>query len=153
MTLTQKETQLLQDLKSQEKLCVDKYNKYAGMACDQQLKQLFTDIAASEQTHYDTLNQMSNGTVPMTSGGNSKAPSGFKASSCDEANKEQDRYLCHDLLSTEKYVSSTYNTSVFEFSDDGMRNALNHIQSEEQQHGKALYDYMKANGMYSTQAG
>lgn len=153
MTLTQKETLLLQDLKNQEKVCVDKYNKYAGMACDSQLKQLFSDIAASEQTHYDTLSQMEKGVVPMMTGGNAKAPSGFGASSCSAADKEQDKFLCNDLLSTEKYVSSAYNTSVFEFDDDGMRNALNHIQSEEQHHGKALYDYMTANGMYSAQAG
>ncbi len=41
MILSQKETMLLQDLKTQEQLCVDKYNKYANQACDGQLKQLF----------------------------------------------------------------------------------------------------------------
>ena len=28
-----------------------------------------------------------------------------------------------------------------------VRQALNHIQKEEQSHGKLLYDYMKVNGM------
>lgn len=152
MTLTQKETQLLQELKSQEQICVEKYNKYAGMACDKQLTQLFSDIAASEQTHVDTITQMQSGTVPMMTGGSAKPPSGFEASKCDEAGKKSDKYLCHDLLSMEKFVSSTYNSSLFEFNDDGMRNALNHIQTEEQHHGKALYDYMAANNMYAAQA-
>ncbi len=150
MTLTQKESLLLQDLKSQEEICVEKYNRYAGMACDSQLKQLFKDLAANEQSHYDTLTQMENGTVPMMTGGNQKAPASFSGSSCDENGKQQDAYLCQDLLSTEKHVSSTYNTCIFEFADDGMRNALNHIQTEEQQHGKCIYDYMKANNMYQS---
>ena len=36
MQLTQKETDLLKDLKSQEKLCVEKYTKYASQALDPQ---------------------------------------------------------------------------------------------------------------------
>ena len=32
-----------------------------------------------------------------------------------------------------------------------MRNVLNHIQTEEQEHGKCLYDYMMANNMYGGQ--
>ena len=34
MTLTQKETSLLSDLKSQEQLCIDKYQRYSDEACD-----------------------------------------------------------------------------------------------------------------------
>jgi len=34
MTLTQKESSLIKDLKSQEKLCIDKYTKGANEACD-----------------------------------------------------------------------------------------------------------------------
>ena len=32
--------------------------------------------------------------------------------------------------------------------DENVRNILNHIQKEEQNHGKMIYDYMKANNMY-----
>ena len=56
--------------------------------------------------------------------------------------------MCEDLLSTEKYVSSTYNTAIFEFRDPGVRQVLNHIQKEEQQHGEGLYAYMASHGMY-----
>ncbi|MCR4962284.1 MAG: spore coat protein [Firmicutes bacterium] len=38
---------------------------------------------------------------------------------------------------------------LFEFKEQGLRDALNHIQKEEQQHGKMIYDYMQANAMYS----
>lgn len=150
MQLTQKETELLQELKSQEQLCVEKYKKYAEDACDGQLKTLFNTIGGQEQTHLDTLNSMLGGTVPMMSGGsqqqNSAAP---QQSNCDEAQKQKDSYLCEDTLSTEKHVSGTYDTCIFEFADASARDALNHIQKEEQQHGKRLYDYMAANGMYS----
>lgn len=62
---------------------------------------------------------------------------------------QDDKILCTDLLSTEKYVSSTYNTAIFEFRDENVRNVLNHIQKEEQEHGKKIYDYMSSHGMYN----
>jgi hypothetical protein len=62
--------------------------------------------------------------------------------------KKNDAFLCSDVLSAEEHVSSLYDTCIFEFSDEKCRQALNHIQGEEQQHGKMIYDYMKANSMY-----
>ena len=41
MQLTPKEASLLKDLKGQEQLCVDKYNRHAASANDPQLKNLF----------------------------------------------------------------------------------------------------------------
>ncbi len=67
-----------------------------------------------------------------------------------EAN-QNDAMLLNDLLMTEKYVSSAYDTAIFEFSDPQMRQALNHIQQEEQQHGEGIFNYMSAHGMYNTQ--
>ena len=52
---------------------------------------------------------------------------------------------------TEKYVSNSYDTSIFEFKDTGVRDALNHIQKEEQKHGEDLYNYMAKNNMYNMQ--
>ena len=40
MQLSQKETELLKDMKNTEKLCIDKYTKAAEQAHDPQLKQL-----------------------------------------------------------------------------------------------------------------
>lgn len=59
--------------------------------------------------------------------------------------------LCFDLLNTEKYVSSTYNTAIFEFTDHSHRQALNHIQKEEQEHGEKIYNYLKSKGAYPVQ--
>lgn len=38
MQLTQKEKELLKDLKGQEKLCVEKYSQHAAAANDEQLQ-------------------------------------------------------------------------------------------------------------------
>ena len=65
------------------------------------------------------------------------------------AEKKQDCYLCTDLLTTEKHASNLYNTCVFEFGQTALRQVLNHIQTEEQQHGEQIYQYMKTNSMYS----
>ena len=59
-----------------------------------------------------------------------------------------DKMLCQDSLSTEKYVSSTYDTTIFEFRDTNARQVLNHIQKEEQEHGEKIYNYMSQHGMY-----
>ena len=61
MNLTQKETTLLNDLKSQEQLCIEKYNKYSQMAHDPELKNLFSTLSQNEQKHFDTLNQILQG--------------------------------------------------------------------------------------------
>ncbi|MBR6549079.1 MAG: spore coat protein, partial [Clostridia bacterium] len=53
-----------------------------------------------------------------------------------------------DMLAMEKHVSGVYNTGVFEFTNPVLRDALAHIQKEEQNHGEKLYSYMSANGMY-----
>ncbi|WP_312651414.1 spore coat protein [Aminipila sp.] len=157
MILTEKETMLLNDLKSEEKLCIDKYNKYASQACDEQLKNIFSSIGQTEQNHYDTITQMLNGTVPSMNMGSNQKPNLQTSSqqnltqqqSFGQDQKKNDEYLCTDALGTEKHVSSTYNTCIFEFKDENARNTLNHIQKEEQEHGKKLYDYMSQNGMYS----
>ena len=54
MTLTQKETSLLNDLKSQENICIEKYGKYAETAHDPELKTLFTNLKTNEQTQVRT---------------------------------------------------------------------------------------------------
>lgn len=153
MQLTQKETSLLEDLVEQEQVCVEKYNKYSNEATDQQLKNLFSQIGSVESQHLDTINQVISGTVPaMQSGNNTQVQQSFAATyNAEDASqeKQKDTYLCTDSLSTEKHVSSTYNTSIFEFGDTNIRNILNHIQKEEQQHGEQIYNYMAQNGMYN----
>lgn len=151
MTFTQKETTLLTDMKGQEELCIQKYKKYSELAKSTELKALFNSMAQVEQNHLQTLTSMMNGSVtapPSTienSNNNHCAP--YKYAS--ESDKQEDAFLCKDMLATEKHASALYDTCVFEFKDPTARQVLNHIQSEEQQHGEQLYAYMSSNGMYS----
>jgi len=149
MTLTQKETALLNDLKTQEQLCIDKYTQYESSACDPALKTIFGDIKKTEESHLSTVTRILGGeeVVMPSAMPEAKAPE-CKASQCSVESKKHDEYLCRDALATEKHVSSLYNTSVFEFNSSVLRDTLAHIQKEEQNHGKTIYSYMSANSMY-----
>lgn len=156
--LTQKETLLLKDLKSHEELCITKYNEYAGRAQDTQLKEMFNKHAQHEQQHLNTINTILSGQIPnmQQSGGNAANNTSTPAQNSTTAaqptlNSPMDAKLCGDLLMTEKYVSGTYDTSIFEFRDTNIRQALNHIQKEEQKHGEDIFNYMQSKGMYNPQ--
>ena len=155
MILTQKETLLLNDLKSQEQLCIDKYSKYEASAKDSCLKNLFATIKSTEQNHLATINRILGGEeVSMSNssanaGGNSQNSQCTQPSSVSAEDKQADAFLCKDALAMEKHVSSVYDTAIFEFKSQTLRDTLNHIQKEEQNHGKDIYSYMATNGMYS----
>ncbi|UPA32338.1 spore coat protein [Terrisporobacter glycolicus] len=164
VNLTTKERLLLEDEKSHETLCVSKYNDYSNRAKCQELKQLFSSLAQKEQQHLDSINQILNGTVPnVNSGGqsnqnqqNQQMQQNSTLSMPNIGNNvssgsydENDKMLCQDTLSTEKYVSATYNTAIFEFKDKNIRQVLNHIQKEEQEHGEQIYNYMNQHNMYN----
>lgn len=148
MTLSSKETTLLSDLKNQEQVCVEKYAKYSSEASDGQLKNLFDRIGQVEKQHLDTLNLISSGTVPQVPGSSPTQVPSFTSSSVDEAGRCKDKFLCSDVLATEKHASSLYDTCIFEFKDAGVRNVLNHLQKEEQGHGEMIYGYMSQTNMY-----
>lgn len=150
MILTQKETDLLKDLKSQEQLCIEKYTKYQSDACDPTLKQLFGGILTTEQKHLQTVNDLLSGKDVSTGTAPSAASQTFNGSpsSCSSEAKKNDGYLCRDALAMEKHVSSMYDVSIFEFSCPSLRDTLAHIQKEEQNHGQQLYAYLSTNGMY-----
>jgi len=161
LQLSQKEKQLLQDQQSHEKVCIQKYQSNAQQASDPQLKQLFQSYAQQEQQHLNTLTSILNGQVPSMSQGqqsqqaqqsqltqqsSTQATSAASSSSANQA----DAMLCSDMLMTEKFVSSAYDSAIFESADSSVRQALNHIQKEEQEHGEGIYNYMSSNGMYSS---
>ena len=167
---TQKEASLLQDLKGQEQLCVEKYNEYAQRAHDPELKNLLQTIGETEVGHLKTLGDMLNGQMPQPQGqqqqgqgqqGQQGQQQQQQGCACQQRvpdpgqraqpltpEMQQDAYLCKDLLADEKYVSASYNTSIFEFASPQARQILNGIQSAEQQHGEQLYAYMARHGMY-----
>ncbi|HHX24678.1 MAG: spore coat protein [Tepidanaerobacteraceae bacterium] len=62
-----------------------------------------------------------------------------------------DKDILNDMLMTEKYVSSAYETAIMEASNEAVRNALRQIQDEEQQHAKMIFDAMNQRGWYNPQ--
>ena len=142
----------MQDQKKHEELCIKKYTNYANQAQDPQLKQIFEAHKQQEQQHLDTLNQLLSGQMPAQQStsqqGASQQGTSVPSQPAAQPFSQNDADLCEDLLATEKYVSSTYDTVIFEFRDTGIRQLLNHIQKEEQQHGEYIYHYMESKGMY-----
>ncbi|HAZ36697.1 MAG TPA: spore coat protein [Clostridiaceae bacterium] len=173
VNLSQKERSLLTDLKGHEEVCIEKYSNYANQANDPELKNMFNTHESDEKDHLNTINQILSGTVPSmgagggvgggagaagTSGTSRTAGTAMPKTSNMQSqgkstgmNNADASSLCKDLLMTEKYVSNSYDTSIFEFKDTGVRDALNHIQKEEQKHGEDLYNYMAKNNMYNMQ--
>ena len=175
LNLTSKERTLLEDQKSHEEICVQKYADYANLASDPQLQAIFNSNGLTEQEHLNTINQLLGGQIPNMNqqGGNQQQQQmkqqlqqqqsqsqqqmqeqqahNFQILNNRTKNHSQDQKLCTDMLMTEKYVSGAYDTAIFEFRDPQVRNALNHIQKEEQQHGEAIFNYMQSMGMYNPQ--
>ena len=149
MKLNQKEVQLITELKSQEELCVKKYDFYAKQAKDPELKNLFKKLLKYEQTHYDMLDSLSKGTVPQIK---TKTPLANKyepktGGTVDQAGKEFDKFLCTDVIATEKYVATAYNDDLFYFCSPEVRNVLNAIMTDEQNHAEMIWKYKVANKM------
>lgn len=169
--LTTKERYLLEDAKTHEEECILKYDNYAKLASCEQLKSVFRSNGQKEKEHLQTINELLSGKVPSMSGGqsggsqggnqnqSSAQQSGASASSQQSTGSQlngspnsfqaSDKDMCIDMLNTEKYVSGTYDTAIFEFKDASVRDVLNHIQTEEQKHGEAIFAYMMSKGMYT----
>lgn len=157
ISLTSKERKLLEDQKTHEEICVQKYSNYASQASDQQLKNIFQNHAKIEQEHLNSVNQLLAGQIPSTGGGQGGGTSSQSQQQSQQMQggsaglQASDKDLCNDMLMTEKYVSGAYDTAIFEFSNTQARDVLNHIQKEEQKHGEAIFKYMESKGMYSPQ--
>lgn len=150
VSLTQKERMLLEEEKTNEELCVQKYMNYANQTNDAELKQMFTKHAGQEQAHTNILNQILNGQVPDLNTQPAEIPVSPNIAPAGMCN-QSDKSMCQDLLGTEKYVSSTYNSTIFECTDSNVRSVLNHIQKDEQKHGEEIFKYMDKHGMYKVQ--
>lgn len=151
MMWTQKETSLLNDLKTQEQLCVEKYTQYAQKANDPELKTIFETIRQVEEQHLQTISGMLSGQIPQPTQQQNQQPSQqppMQGQAAQTPQWQQDAYLCQDAIATEKQVSGAYDTAVFEFRAPAARQALNEIQSAEQRHGEMIFAYMSRNGMY-----
>ncbi|NLN19246.1 MAG: spore coat protein [Firmicutes bacterium] len=161
--LTQKEQMYLQDMLSHEELCITKYANYAEQAQDPQLQQLFREYEQHEKQHYDSITQLLQGQAPSMSSGQQGGQSrqggqqqwqsmpGSQVSGYSGLTGQSDAQLCQDALTTEKYISGAYDTAIFESANPVVRQTLQHIQQEEQQHGEGIFHYMHARGMYEVQ--
>ncbi|MEG6616686.1 spore coat protein [Peptococcaceae bacterium 1198_IL3148] len=158
LNLTQKENMLLQDQQKHEQLCVQKYQDYAQQAQDPQLQQLFNSLSQKEQQHLDTINQLLNGQIPnlqqnqqqgQQPGQQQNAQTSQQFALSGGTVNPHDITLCNDMLITEKYISNSYDNAIFENTNSQVRQILNHIQKEEQQHGEAIYNYIQSKGMYN----
>ncbi|MDF2801989.1 MAG: hypothetical protein K0S61_1892 [Anaerocolumna sp.] len=151
INLTEKESYLIKDLQDQEKLCIDKYTNNENAAKDEVLKELFGTIKQEEQKHYDSLEQLLNGTVPTVNSkdtaGKEYNPSATYVGNFNQADKESDKFLCTDAITTEKYVASAYNYELFQFGNSDVRKLLNDIETEEQNHAERIYKYKTVNQM------
>ncbi len=151
INISEKERFLITDLQDQEKLCIGKYEKNENDAKDPVLKNLFSTIKMDEQRHYDSLAQLLNGTVPPVkpkdTAGQNYEPAATYAGDCNQADKESDKFLCTDAITTEKYVASAYNFDLFQFGNSDVRKLLNDIETEEQNHAEKIYKYKTINNM------
>jgi len=147
--LSQKERMFLEDGKIQEEVCVEKYKNYSQQAGDTQLKQLFNKLAGEEQHHHDIINEMLQGQQPNLSHNQQTQQPVVQSTPQGAMNNQHDKILCTDLLSTEKYVSGTYDIDVFESAEPIVRQAMQHLQQDEQRHGQELFNYMNSHGMYN----
>ena len=53
MQLTEQETNVIKDLQTQEKSCIEKYGMYAGQAKDPELKKLFQTLQSKEREAHE----------------------------------------------------------------------------------------------------
>ena len=151
INLTEKERFIIQDLKSQEKLCIQKYAFYMEMAYDSELSDLFAKIKQSEEKHLASLNDVLNGNVAEADVNDDAAanymPKKEYHATSSKAEKDHDSFLATDAITMEKYVSGAYNFDLFQFANNKLRKLLADIEVEEQNHAEMLYKYKKANAM------
>ncbi len=151
MVLKEKEITVIKDLQTQEKSCIEKYSKYAQQAKDPELKKLFETLSSKEQEHYNSLQQVLDGTVPEVDCNDSDGANYNPTPTYDAMNNSEDKksdcFLATDCIGTEKLVSTEYNSDVFIFGNSKIRKLLADIQIEEQNHAEMLWKYKTANGM------
>jgi len=151
MVLKEKEKTAVKDLQTQEETCIKKYGKYKEEAKDPVLKELFQTLQQKEQEHFNSLQQVLDGTVHSCncndSDGKNYEPKATYNTLTNSDDKKSDNFIVTDCIATEKLVSSEYNMDVFLFADAALRKLLAYIQIEEQNHAHMLYKYKMANGM------
>jgi spore coat protein CotF len=68
-----------------------------------------------------------------------------------QSDRLNDKQILNDMLMTEKYIGDTYETAIMETVNLQVREALQHIQREEQEHAKQIFDSMQPRGWDRTE--
>lgn len=158
--LTQREKLMLKDALQHEKICIAKYGGYARGLQDQELAQMFDTLQKQEEKHAQTISSLLG--EPMAggqsqAGAQSKMEVGQIGAGAGQMNMAQaitglsDQQTLEDMLMTEKYVADNYNMTVLESASPQVRQALQHIQKEEQQHAEQIFNAMDERGWYNPQ--
>ncbi|GAA0738930.1 spore coat protein [Clostridium oceanicum] len=150
--LTEKERMFLEDAKINEEVCIQKYQNYSNQVKDPKLQQILSKLAGEEQEHYDTLDTLLKGEDPKINVPKPQKPNQNKQVTIENniqgvMSNKKDEVICNDLLSTEKYVAGTYGDDVFESFNPIVREAMQHIQKDEQKHGEEIFNYMYSKNM------
>ena len=149
--LSQKEQMYLQDMLKHEELCITKYANYSQQAQDPELRQLFSQYEEHERQHHNSITQLLQGQQPSMSAGQQRSQSGSQVAGRSVLANQSDAQLCADALTTEKFISGAYDMAIFESVQPAVRQTLQHIQKDEQQHGEGIFNYMHQHGMYQVQ--
>lgn len=139
MEWTSRERELFRELKAAEEASIRGYGEDELRTTDPELKKLFAKIRQEEETHLKTLKELEQGIIPMAAGGKK---AGGEGQATGGKKEEEDLNFCRDALEAEQRVSSQYDKAIFAFRDCSVREILNHIQKEEQEHGRMLAAYM-----------
>ncbi|MFO8061130.1 MAG: ferritin-like domain-containing protein [Bacillota bacterium] len=148
--ITQQERKLLQDHTRHEEVCINKYEQYAQQASDPQLRNMFSQFASQERQHRDSLDKLLQGQQPGTGGSVRQGQTSVRRHKRTEtagADPEGDALMCRDAMMMEKFISDSYDTGIFSSANPVVRQTLQHIQDEEQQHGEGLLNYLQEHGM------
>ena len=154
--LTQQERKVLQDHMQHEEVCIQKYDQYAQKTSDPQLKSMFNQFAQQERQHYNSLDQLLQGKQPATGGQSGQNQGQGRQTAHARKQTRQgggaqgnnsDALMCRDAMMMEKFISDSYDNGIFDSTNPVVRQTLQHIQDEEQQHGEGLLNYLHQHGL------
>ncbi len=152
--LSQQERKVLEDHKKHEEVCIRKYEQYSQQAGDPQLRSMFSQFAEQERQHHDSLDQLLQGRQPTVGGQSgaqhqSRPQAGPAAQNRHDGRQQRDAdaLMCRDAMMMETFISDSYDGGIFSTTNPVVRQTLQHIQREEQQHGEGLLNYLQDHGL------
>lgn len=113
---------------------------------DFRLKALLAMLLKQDEEHYRTLIQLEQGIIPIV--GRDDRESRLKVPDGKGRGNRIDARYCREMYEGEKFLSSEIDQTIFKVRDSSVRNVLNYIQKQQQEHGRLLGQYMDEELMY-----